>query len=263
MRAFSTPHARWLLILAVLILLSKAGIDRASITSADEPDSKGAAKWIALIGPSGQLDEWDSPAIGWFNVGGVYLNAGDLKKLAPSTGEGVVYNGPTGRAMNLISKSGYGDVEFHAEFLVPKGSNSGVKFEAVYEIQIFDSYGVKKATASHTGGVYPRAELLPRYHHIDEGYPPRINASKPPGEWQTLDIIFRAPKFDVDGKKVANARFEKVALNGQVVQEDREVPYPTGNNWRNKEQPAGPIMLQGDHGSVAFRNVRVRPLPTR
>ena len=125
MRAFSTLHARWLLILAVLILLSKAGFFRASITSADEPDSKGAAKWIELIGPSGQLDEWGSPAIGWFNVGGVYLNAGDLKKLAPSTGEGVVYNGPTGRAMNLISKSGYGDVEFHAEFLVPKGSVLG------------------------------------------------------------------------------------------------------------------------------------------
>ena len=191
------------------------------------------------------------------------MNAGDLKNLVPSTGKGVVYNGPAGRAMNLISKSEYGDVEFHAEFLVPKGSNSGVKFEAVYEIQIFDSYGVKKATASHTGGVYPRAELLPRYHHIDEGYPPKINASKPPGEWQTLDIRFRAPKFDVDGKKVANARFDKVVLNGQVVQEDREVPYPTGNNWRNKEQPTGPIMLQGDHGSVAFRNVRVRPLPTR
>ncbi|MFO0910648.1 MAG: hypothetical protein U0794_20260 [Isosphaeraceae bacterium] len=53
------------------------------------------------------------------------------------------------------------------------------KLQEVYEIQIFDSYGVKTLTASHCGGVYPRAELLPRYHHIDEGYPPRANACKP------------------------------------------------------------------------------------
>ena len=263
MQANSVLHARCLVVLAAFIVLSESGSSRKSIAGDIEPDSKNSAKWIELIGPSGQLDEWGPPATGWFNVGGVYLNAGDLKKLVPSTGKGVVYNGPKGRAMNLISKSGFGDVEFHAEFLVPKGSNSGVKFEAVYEIQIFDSYGVKKATASHTGGIYPRAELLPRYHHIDEGYPPKINACKPPGEWQTLDINFRAPKFDVDGKKVANARFDKVMLNGQVVQADQEVLYPTGNNWRNKEQPTGAIMLQGDHGSVAFRNVRVRPLPAR
>jgi len=225
---------------------------------ADSQDSKG---WVELM-PDGSLDAW-APAAGWMNVGRVWLNAGDIKKLAASDGKGVIYNGPGGRAFNLFTKSEYGDVEFHAEFLVPKGSNSGVKFEGVYEIQILDSYGVKKVTAGHTGGIYPRAELLPKYHHIDEGYPPKINSSKPPGEWQTFDIIFRAPRFDKDGKKIASARFEKVALNGQIVQEDVEVPYPTGNNWRNKEQPSGPIMLQGDHGSVAFRNVRVRPLSPR
>jgi hypothetical protein len=101
---------------------------------------------------------------------------------------------------------------------------------------------------------------LPTYHHIDEGYPPKVNACKPPGQWQTLDIVWRSPKFDASGKKTANARFVVVKLNDQVVQEDLDVPYPTGNNWRNKEVPTGPILLQGDHGTVAFRNIRVRPL---
>src|SRR5215203_4722863 len=96
----------------------------------------------------------------------------------------------------LVTRECFGDVEAHLEFMVPKGSNSGVKFEGVYEIQIFDSYGAKDVKASYSGGVYPRAELLPRYHHIDEGYPPRVNASRPPGEWQTLDVVFRAPRFD-------------------------------------------------------------------
>jgi Domain of Unknown Function (DUF1080) len=219
-----------------------------------------AEGWIELIGPSGSLDAWKSPATNWENVRGVHLNPSNLKGLAASHGKGVIYNGPKGRAVNLYTKESFGDVELHLEFLVPKGSNSGVKLEGVYEIQIYDSYGVKKATASHTGGVYPRAELLPSYHHIDDGYPPKTNAARPPGEWQTLDITYLSPKFDAEGKKTANAKFVKVLLNGQVVQEDLGIPCPTGNNWRMKEQSNGPIMLQGDHGSVAFRNMRVRPL---
>lgn len=215
--------------------------------------------WVELSG----LDVWRGKPAGWEVVGDVALKPGDVKHLTANPGSGTLFNGPAGRAPNLISRESFGDVEAHLEFLVPRGSNSGVKFEGVYEIQIFDSYGVKKLTASHCGGVYPRAELLPRYRHIDEGYPPKVNACKPPGEWQTLDVVFRAPKFDADGKKTANARFVSVKLNGQTVQEDLDVPTPTGHVWREKEHPTGPLLLQGDHGPVAFRHVRVRPLPAR
>jgi hypothetical protein len=158
-----------------------------------------------------------------------------------------------------VSKQKFGDVEVHAEFMIPKGSNSGVKLEGLYEIQIFDSYGVEEPKATDCGGIYPRAEQKPTYHHIDKGVPPRTNASKPPGEWQSLDIVFQAPRFDADGKKIANARFVKVVLNGQVVHEDVEVKTPTGHAWHNQEIPTGPLLLQADHGPVAFRNVRARP----
>ncbi len=180
--------------------------------------------------------------------------------LARTTGSGVAFNTAKGTAANLITKESFGDVEVHLEYLVAKGSNSGIKLQGVYEIQIFDSYGAKKLSGDHAGGIYPRAELLPKYHHIDEGYAPLVNASRAPGEWQVLDITFRAPRIDPDGKKTASARFVKVVLNGQVVQDDVEVPCPTGNNWRKADVPTGPIMLQGDHGPVAFRNMRVRPL---
>ena len=216
----------------------------------------GEGTWVDLSA----LDSWKGPTTNWEVVGGTALNPKNDKGLKAEPGAGVVYNGPGGRGVNLVSKQSFGDVEFHAEFMVPKGSNSGVKFQAVYEIQILDSFGVKTLTASHCGGIYPRAELLPKYHHIDDGYPPKINACKPPGEWQTLDAVFRAPKFDPAGKKVADAEFVSVKLNGQVVQENLKVPCPTGNNWRNKELPAGPILLQGDHGPVAFRNVRARAI---
>src|SRR4029079_14875977 len=94
---------------------------------------------------------------------------------------------------------------------------------------------------------------------IDKGIPPKVNACLPPGEWQTLDIIFVAPRFDAEDKKTANAKFVKVVLNGKVIHENVDMEYPTGHAWRNKEVASGPLLLQGDHGAVAFRNVRVRP----
>ncbi len=204
------------------------------------------------------LDAWKAPTGAWAEVGAVTLAPRNPRRLATEAGDGVLYNGPTGRTGNLLSKRDFGDVEAHFEFLVPKGSNSGVKFQGLYEVQIFDSWGKPNADASDCGGIYPRAELLPNYHHIDDGFPPRQNACKPPGEWQTLDVTFCAPRFDASGKKVANARFLKVVLNGKVVQEDVDVPSPTGHAWRDREVAAGPLLLQADHGPVAFRNIRVR-----
>ncbi len=217
--------------------------------------------WTELIGPRG-FEEWSAAGTDWKLVGAVGLDPANARRFVARPGEGrVIYNGPTGRTRNIVTTRSYGDVEVHFEFNVPKGSNSGVKFEGVYEIQIADSFGVKVPTASHCGGIYPRAELLPVYHHIDKGFPPKVNAAKPAGEWQALDVVFRAPRFDASGRKVANARVEKAVLNGVVIQEDVEVPYPTGNAWHDAERPEGPILLQADHGPVAFRNIRVRPRP--
>ncbi len=131
---------------------------------------------------------------------------------------------------------------------------------SLYEVQIYDSYGIRRPSASDCGGIYPRAELTPRYHHIDGGTPPRVNAARPAGEWQSLDIRFLAPRFDAQGKKIRNARFVRVLLNGQRIHENVEVPTPTGHAWRDPEVAVGPLLLQGDHGPVAFRNLRVRPL---
>jgi hypothetical protein len=216
--------------------------------------------WIDLSGGKG-LDAWKGKTDGWVVAGDAATNTDNPRLLIDKPGKGVLVNGPKGRAPDLLSKQDFGDVEVHVEFLIPKGSNSGVKLMGLYEIQICDSWGVKEPKGSDCGGIYPRAELTPRYHHIDKGVAPRVNAAKPAGEWQTLDIAFRAPRFDAQGKKTASARFLKVVLNGQVVHDDVEVATPTGHAWHKPEVAAGPLLLQGDHGPVAFRNVRVRPLP--
>jgi len=195
----------------------------------------------------------------WLVAGDATLHPGQERLLLGRPGKGVLINGKTGRTQSLVTKRVFQDVELHLEFMVAKGSNSGVIFHGNYEIQILDSHGIQKPTAGHCGGIYPRAEIKPSYHYIDEGSPPKVNAAKPPGQWQTLDIIFQAPRFDKDGKKTAHARFVKVVLNGQVIQENQEVPWATGTNWDRKQVPRGPVIFQGDYGPVALRNVRVRP----
>jgi Domain of Unknown Function (DUF1080) len=223
----------------------------AFVIAADQSDS------VDLIGENG-LDAWRKPTGDWIVGGDAAPQPDHPKVLAAKPGRGTLVNGKTGKTRNLLTRQDFGDLEAHFEFLVPKGSNSGVKFEGFYEIQIADSFGVAKPTASHCGGIYPRAEMLPRYHHIDDGTPPRVNAARPAGEWQTLDVTFRAPRFARDGTKVENARFARVVLNGQVIHENVDLKSPTGHVWRQNEVAKGPILLQGDHGPVAFRNIRVR-----
>jgi hypothetical protein len=188
------------------------------------------------------------------------MDPADSSRLLPIAGSGVIINGPDGNTRNLLSKQEFGDVEAHFEFLIPQRSNSGVKLHGLYEVQIVDSQAAKRLTGSDSGGIYPRADMLPRYHHLDDGFAPKVNSARAAGEWQTLDLVFKAPRFDASGKKMANARFEKVILNGQVVQEHVELSSPTGHAWRLPEVRRGPLLLQADHGPVAFRNIRVRPL---
>jgi hypothetical protein len=196
----------------------------------------------------------------WQEVGGIALDPKNPRKFIAQPGKGVWYNGPKGRTNDLFTKLKFADVEIHLEFNVPKGSNSGIKFHGHYEIQIDDSFGRKEVTGDNCGGIYPRADLKPRYHHIDKGIGPKVNACRPPGEWQTFDFVFLAPRFDAAGKKVQNARIAKALHNGHVIHEDQELLTPTGDRYKNPEMREGVLMLQGDHGPVAFRNVRVRPL---
>ncbi len=216
--------------------------------------------WITLIGEGKELAAWKSPDNRW-NVGGdAALDEKNARKLAGRPGKGVLVNDPPGRVRDLVTREVYADLEARVEFLVSKGSNAGVKLMGLYEIQIADSAGAKRElTGSDCGGIYPRAEDRPRYRTIDKGTPPRVNAAKKPGEWQALEIVFKAPRFDDKGNKVASARFVKVVLNGQLIHEDVEAKYPTGSAWVRKEVAKGPLLLQSDHGPVAFRNVRVRP----
>ncbi len=198
---------------------------------------------------------------GWKLVADATLRPDAANRLDGALGEGVLLSAGDS---DLYTREEFQDVEVKLEFLVPEGSNSGVKLNGHYEIQIRDSYGKEDLTADDLGGVYPRAEMRPSYHFLDEGSPASENAARRPGEWQTLELKFIAPRFDAAGKKIANARFVEVILNGKTIQKDVELKSPTGHAWDEvDETPRGPLMLQGDHGPVAFRNITIRPLAVR
>jgi hypothetical protein len=241
----------------MLLSLCVAGLAAlGTVCAADEP----AAGWRSLF--NGQdLQHWigrNSQGTGdWLAAGAVTLDPTDAKKFTIAPGSSVLVNGQTGRAVDVLTTDEFGDVEAHLEFMVPQGSNSGVYFQGRYEVQILDSWQVTALKHGDCGGIYERWKDNRGY----EGHPPLVNASRPPGEWQSFDVIFRAPRFAADGKKLAHACFVKVVHNGVVIHENVEVTGPTrAAAFESDEKPTGPIMLQGDHGPVAFRNLRVRPL---
>jgi Domain of Unknown Function (DUF1080) len=154
----------------------------------------------------------------------------------------------------LMTREEFGDIQLHLEWASPsevKGDgqgrgNSGVYFQGRYEIQVLDSY---------QNPTYPNGQASSFYGHSA----PLVNASRKPGEWQTYDIVFRAPKPMADGK-VQPGSFT-VFHNGMLVQD--HIPIPGAATTSAKftgVAPTGPIMLQ-DHGNpVRYRNIWLRKL---
>ena len=200
-----------------------------------------------------EMKGWRGDIGTWVNVGNAKMSSDKNKYLTSQPGSGVILNGPVGRTRNLHSKVDHADVQLHIEFIVPKGSNSGVYLMGRYEIQVFDSFGKRKVDFSDCGGIYQQYDEKKQKGW--DGRPPDVNASKAPGEWQSFDITFRAPRFNKRGQKIENAKFVKVVHNGQIVHENVEVTGPTRSSTYRNEKELGPLMLQGDHGSVAYRNI--------
>lgn len=158
---------------------------------------------------------------------------------------------------NLFTAREHGDLDVELEFMMAPNSNSGVYLQGRYEVQLLDSFGVANPQYSDCGGIYQRWDKhRPPGQEGYEGHPPALNACKPPGVWQRLRIEFRAPRFDHEGRKVENARFVKVTLNGATLHENINVTGPTRAAAFSDEKNAGPLMIQGDHGAVAIRNLR-------
>ena len=209
--------------------------------------------------PLQSLEGFQSPASNWKIMGAVQAGYNDTI-LNTATGEGVLFNDYTrsiqfqpGR--NLMTKMEHGDIVIELDIMIPKGSNSGLYLQSRYEVQINDSWGVKAPKHGDMGGIYERWKDNRGY----EGKAPMKNACLAPGLWQHLEVSFQAPRFDASGKKTVEAKFIYVKLNGITLHENIIVSGPTRAAAFEDEKAYGPLMIQGDHGQIAIRNVKYAP----
>lgn len=210
--------------------------------------------------PLSDLQSFATPGKNWKIVEGV---KGSYTDAEPKTkkGTGVLYNDfnkdiQFKSEANLVTGFEHSDIFLSMDFLMPKGSNSGIYFQGRYEIQLFDSWRVKTPHSVDCGSIYERwDDSKPEGSKGFEGHPPRANASLAPNVWQHLEVEFQAPRFDANGKKISPARFVKVTLNGIIIHENVVLTGPTRASAFTDEKAKGPIVIQGDHGPVAFRNI--------
>jgi hypothetical protein len=143
---------------------------------------------------------------------------------------GVLQNAKSGA--NLVTDQTFEDFKLHMEFRVPKGSNSGVYLRGRYELQIDDAAGLDPSS-HHLGGVY--------------GFiAPSENVARPASEWQSMDVTLVG-------------RMITYNLNGTAIICNREIPGITGGAIDSVEADPGPLLLQGDHGPVDYRNIVITP----
>ena len=233
-----------------LVFLGLSGFGLGSLQAAESAGTQALFNGKDLKG-------WREPLGTWLVCGQVRLDSSNPKALVTEAGEGVLLNSRDAKTVDAVTLEEFGDCRLEVEFCVAKGSNSGIYFQGRYEIQVLDSFGKDSVGVHDCGAIYERWEEATKKGF--EGFAPRVNASKAPGEWQAFDITFRAPRFDAGGKKTANAKFVKVLHNGQLLHENAELSGPT-RGGRGPEGPLGPIRIQGDHGPVAYRNLKITKL---
>lgn len=206
------------------------------------------------------LEAFESTTQNWRIGGDIRSDRHVDHDLQAMDGTGILINTPSDENKDhLFTKWTHGDLELKLDFLMPKGSNSGIYFMGRYEVQLFDSWGVKKPKYSDAGGIYRRRnDSRPDGQEEFEGYAPKLNAARAPGLWQHLKVLFKAPEFNADGEKTSNAMFKEVWLNGVLIHENVEVSGPTIEAFFDDEQAEGPLMFQGDHGPVAIRNIEYK-----
>jgi hypothetical protein len=194
---------------------------------------------IILYGGPGDIEKWTGE-----REGPARWKGGEVLTIVPGTG-------------GIRTKQAFGDMQLHLEWRVPadvKGTgqdrgNSGVYLMGKYEIQVLDSYENETYYNGMAGSVYKQ-------------YVPLVNPTRPPGEWQSYDIIFRAPRFREDGSLESPA-YVTVLLNGVLVQNHVEIAGPTDHIGRPPyvaHPPKLPLMLQDHDHSDSFRNIWVREL---
>jgi hypothetical protein len=247
----------------LFIALSAAGLFRVNNVGAQ--NTSGLASSVPLT----DFSAFTAPPKNWHMAAGLHASLDENNEFTETKGTGVLVNSVDEKNLghDLFFKLQHGDLDIEFDYMVAKGSNSGLYLQGRYEIQLLDSWGTVNPKSSDNGGIYERwDDSKPEGQKGYEGHAPRQNVSRAPGLWQHMRISFQAPRFDDKGVKTANSKVLYIWLNGVMIQENVELSGPTRGAFDNKESQVGPLRLQGDHGAVAFKNMSYtnfnKPHPT-
>jgi len=192
---------------------------------------------LAAVGLAAAEETEFKPADGWLPL----FNGKDLagwkavgRYKSEWAADGGVLANPR-ESDSIYTEKSFLDFQLHLEFKLPKEGNSGVFLRGRKEVQVCDSWGKKELDDQDCGGIFGK-------------FAPAVNACKAPGEWNRLDVT-------LVGRKVT------VALNGKTTIDAKMVNGVTGGQLDEDEDKPGPLMLQGDHSAVWYRNIWIRPLP--
>ena len=209
------------LVLAATAALALGGLRQAQAALSEPKGGEAAFKpgegWLPLFN--------GKDLTGWKNVG---------RYKSEWRAEGGVLANPV-ESDNLYTEREFENFQLHLEFKLPKEGNSGAFLRGCKEVQIADSFGKTKLEADDCGGIFGKV-------------PPRVNACKPAGEWNTLDAT-------IVGRTIT------VVLNGKTGVDGVAVNGVTGGQLNEDEDKPGSLMLQGDHSAVWYRNLWIKPLP--
>ena len=228
--------------LVCLSLLTATFVAQAQSDGVLQPfNGKNLVGWKAKVEGSAK-SQW--------KVGSAKPDPADPKKLVvtPDGNQLINHTAAHGQSLDFYSEALHGDAIITLEVMVPKESNSGIYVMGEYEVQVLDSFGRDANPGPGDMGAIYGAQ------------PPQKPQYKAPGDWNTYEIHWLAPKFGADGKKTANAKFLKVILNGVTIHENVEMKGPTPGGVDGREKARGPLMFQGNHGPVAYRNIKIAPL---
>jgi hypothetical protein len=206
--------------------------------------------------PSEVLLDQFQPDVDWQMVGSVEAVEADV--LVLSAGDNVLINGED--SVYLVTKDSYQDVAVRMEFMLSKEANTGVLFMGRYEIQLIDYVPEDELSYYDMGALYQRWNTTVETNQGFEGSPPRVYAGKPVGEWQTMEAVFKAPRFSGDGSKLSHAAFLEVRINGQLVQKDLFAKGPSRSARMEAETSSAPLIIEGSGGPIAIRKFTVESL---
>ena len=217
--------------------------------------------WIPLINGK-DMGGWkyrdENKAGSWTAAKGIYWDrATDSNVLIAisNTGDRIVNLPLEGGASDIISMQTIGDMELYVEYMVPDSSDAGVYIHGLYELQIKNSFGLDFRSPVE------KTSTIIGYADRSDPIAPTVRAERPQGHWNAFHIWYQAPKFDASGKKIENAKFLRILLNGQLIHENQERKAAAHASLEIPEAAINPaVMLQGSYGPVAFRNIYVKPL---